>query len=102
MRAEPATAYAEQDWGEDGGVADSEPGWPVRGVALLKGSELVLCQFEVERCDRFGQMVGLRGSDNRRGHDRIGQHPGQRHLGHGDPARLGDLLYRIDHWLVQG
>ena len=35
-------------------------------------------------------------ADDRRGHGRLAQHPGQRDLGPGDPAGLGDLGHRVD------
>ena len=52
-------------------------------------ADLVVGQMQVEGSDRFRQVVGLGRADDRRGHERVVQHPGK-----------GDLLDGADNWLV--
>ena len=71
-------------------------------VGLFEGGGLVGGQFQLERGDGFGQVMRSGRADNRGADGRVTQDPGQRDLGHGDAAGVGEFLYRVDDGLVQG
>ena len=66
------------------------------GVAVDLG-ELVGGEVEVvDRADAVLDLGRARGADQRRGDAAVAQHPGERHLGQGLAAALGDVVERAD------
>src|SRR5215208_7919445 len=71
--------------------------WTIR---LLENTDFFLGELDVERCNRVGEMVWLGGPNNRRGHHRVLQHPGQCDVRHRDAPSFGDLLDRFHDGFV--
>ena len=64
----------------------------LRMIGLLELGDRAGVELELRRRDRVGEVMRLRGADDRRGDERLRQHPGER-----DDRRLGiQLLGRLD------
>ena len=68
----------------------------MRHVWLLQRGNLVGGKFHVHGCESIVEMVQLGSTDDRRGDDRLGKQPRQRHLRPRNASRGGNLGYAID------
>src|SRR5437899_3683263 len=73
----------------------------MRNVRLFKGFDLLVGQLEVDSCDSVLEVMGLGGANDRSGHYRLAEQPGQRDRCTRNAFRTRDFGNPLDDFTVR-